>query len=107
MGPGEAELWGAGLRRGMASRLDPFIDGRILDVSHRAFVADPLGTVRRIYEHFDLPYTGAFHAAATCWVAQPTQRPGGRAHTAEEFGLDDDAIEAHFGAYRRRFADLL
>lgn len=107
MGRAWARLWGTGLRKAMAARLDPAVDDRVLDVGHRSFLEDPLGTVKHIYEHFGLPYTDEFDARARTWVETPSQHAGAHRYTAEEFGLDKDLLSEEFADYRDRFADLI
>jgi hypothetical protein len=100
------ELWGAGLQRGLAARLDPAVDARVFDVSHRSMLKDPLGTVRSVYDHFDLPFTADAESAMQRWLDHPSQHMSSVKFTLEEFGLDPEQVEAGFGAYRARFGHL-
>ena len=48
--------WSEALERGMHVRhADPAGARRFVDVRYQQLLADPIGTVRRIYTHFDLP----------------------------------------------------
>jgi len=98
------ELWGTGLQRGLAARRDPAIDGRVLDISHRAMLDDPLGTLRSVYDHFDLSYTDEFQDQARRWVEQPSQHTSSVRFTLADFDLDEETVDAGFGSYRTRFA---
>lgn len=100
------ELWGTGLQRGLAARLDPVVDARVFDVSHRAMLTDPLGTVRSVYDHFDLPFTADAERAMRQWLDHPSQHMSSVKFTLAEFGLDPDQVEAGFGDYRSRFGHL-
>jgi len=112
LGPGHAgrvetgkellALWGTGMQRCLADRSDPALDARIFDVSHRAMTTDPMGTIRSIYEHFDLPLTADAVAAMDRWISNPVQHRSSVKFTLEDFGLDPDQVEAGFGDYRTR-----
>lgn len=100
------ELWGTGMQRGLAARLDPAINARVFDVSHRAMAADPIGTVQSVYERFDLPYTPAAERAMQHWLHHPSQHISSIKFTLAEFGLDKEQVEEGFGDYRARFGHL-
>ncbi|MCC6382703.1 MAG: sulfotransferase [Dehalococcoidia bacterium] len=96
-------VWGAGMQRAMAARLDPALNARVFDVSHRAMIEDPLGTLRSVYDHFRLPFTAAAEAAARAWLANPAQHMSKVKFTLEEYGLTEAQVEDAFGPYAERF----
>lgn len=98
-----AELWGTGLQRALAARRDPLLDGRVLDLSHRDFLADPLGTLRCVYERFGWRFDGQVEARARAWIDAPAQHLSSVKFSLEDFGLDEAKVEAAFGLYRERF----
>ncbi len=100
------EVWGTGLQRGIASRQDPAVDSRVFDVSHKATAADPMGTVRSVYDHFDLPFTPAAEQAMRQWLEHPAQHMSSVKFTLADFGLEADQVEAGFGDYCARFGHL-
>jgi hypothetical protein len=100
------ELWGTGLQRALASRLDPAVDARVFDVSHRSMLNDPLSTIRSVYEHFDLPFTADTEQAMQRWLDNPSQHLSSVKFTLNDFGLDPEQVEAGFGEYRNRFGHL-
>ncbi len=102
------QVFGAHLERSTIARQDPNRDGRILDIAYRDTVQDPVGTVRRIYDHFALPFTEE-HALriAQHMKDQPKDKHGVHTYSAEEFGLDPEALKALAPAYRQRFELLL
>jgi hypothetical protein len=100
------DLWGTGLQRLMAARMDPAVDRRILDLSHRQMISDPLGTVRTVYERFDLPFDADVEERMQKWIAAPAQHMSPVKFKLDEFGLTPNLVEAAFGPYRERFADL-
>lgn len=73
---------------------------RFLDVQYRDLVADPVGTVRRVHEHFGLAWTPAVEAAVIAEDA--ASRSGSRAprhrYALEDFGLTADQVGAAFAA---------
>jgi hypothetical protein len=105
IGEEQVALWGTGMQRCLADRLDPVIDARVLDMSHHDVVKDPLGTQRRVYEHFGLDFTTDAEAAAAAWLEHPAQHQSSVRFTLDEFGLTEVDVELGFGPYRSRFAD--
>jgi hypothetical protein len=73
---------------------------RALDVHHRHFARDPLGTVRRIYEHFDWPWSAQAESAVRAWAEQNRRgQHGVHRYAAEEYGLGEALIEERFADY--------
>jgi len=56
IGRSQLELWARGNSRFHAAR-ERYPAEQFLDVDYRSFVADPLGTVERLYAGFSLPFT--------------------------------------------------
>src|SRR3546814_7076786 len=60
---GVFDMWSAAMKRATQARLErPDIEGRIIDLAHTDVVADPMGSIRRIYARFALPFSDE-HAA--------------------------------------------
>ena len=103
LGPVVMEFYARSLDRGLAAR-DKFDEARFVDVRHDDFVADPVGTVRRIYGHFDLELPAAARERS-----RPTRRriPQGKHGRHEyrlaEYGLDEERVRARFADYTARF----
>ncbi len=79
-------------------------DDRFLDVHHRDLVADPQGTIRRIYAWLDLELTP--EVAGTIFAWQERNRVGAQGvhrYTAEQFGLTTEQIRSDYGFYIRHF----
>jgi Sulfotransferase family len=108
VGRSVVELWGAALERATISRRNPRIDQAVIDVAYRDTVTDPVGTVRRIYDRFGLPFTRE-HADRIGRHMEETkpERRGEHRYTLEEYGLDRERLAASFPAYRSRFGELL
>jgi hypothetical protein len=108
VGRSAAKLWGGALERSTISRRDPRIDAAVLDIAYRDLVVDPAGTVRRIYERFDLPWSDDYGEVVEQRMHESAgEHQGQHRYTLEEFGLDEDELRDRFPAYRERFGDLL
>ena len=72
--------------------------GQFVDVDYRAFVQDPVGTTRGVYESFGLDWTPA--TAAAVEEIDRASRQGGRrpAHTysLDDYGLTEAEVRAAF-----------
>jgi len=86
-------------------RRDGVVDpARVHDVHYAAFMADPVGTVRGVYEHFGLPFDDAYgDKIAGHLAAKPKGRLGGHQHTWADLGLDLATERARFAAYQEFF----
>jgi hypothetical protein len=79
-------------------------EDRFFDVHHREFVADPMGTVRRVYDFLGLELRPEVERAMADWhAANRTGAHGVHHYTAEQFGLDEEQIRADYEFYIRRF----
>jgi hypothetical protein len=110
VGRGVFETWSEGLMRGLRARdARPDIEGRIIDLGHNEVVADPLGTVRRIYDRFGLSF-GEEHAERIGRFLKESasaNRLGKHKHSAEQFGIDADEVHERLREYYQRFGHLL
>jgi hypothetical protein len=103
VGREQLEAWTWGLRRTMAVR-DRLGPDRVVDVQYDDTVRDPVGTVRRVYEHFGLERSPQVDDGVRAYLADnPRDKHGTHRYTLEEFGLDRDEVDAAFAAYRERF----
>jgi hypothetical protein len=102
------ELFGAHLERGVTARTDKDVDSRIIDIAYSDTVTDPVGTVQRIYTHFDLPFSDEHAHRIEHHMAENQQgKHGVHKYSAEDFGLCPDELMQLMPTYRDRFADLL
>jgi hypothetical protein len=95
------ELLREALGRAVRSRetMDP---SRVFDVSYPSLVRDPIGTVRSIHRHFDLPFDGALEADMRSWMSK-NRSSGGAKYSLEQFGLERADIVRDFADYCRKF----
>jgi hypothetical protein len=107
VGRDQLELWSSGLDRFTAERArhDP---KRFHDVWYDDLVANPVGTVEAIYQHFGLPLSGAAADAMRILTAA-SPAGGGSAHryTLEAFGLTGEDVDERFGTYTEQALGLI
>lgn len=100
----QVQLWGTGLQRCLSARMDPALDARVLDISHREVVDAPMETLKRVYAHFDLAFTAEAEQGVRTWLQSPAQHKSSVRFTLEDFGLTAADVETAFGPYRERFS---
>lgn len=99
--------------RGVAHLLEKSMQARdegllapeqVVDVLYRDLVADPVASVRRVYQRFGLELSPAVAERMRAWVAaRPRGRHGEHRYRFEDTGLDLETERARFAAYRERF----
>jgi hypothetical protein len=78
--------------------------GALFDVYYDRLVADPIGTVRDIYDHYDLAWSDEFAERLNSYVQQnPIGKHGPHRYAPEDFGQTGEAISERFAAYIERF----
>lgn len=83
----------------------PDLASRIVDLQFDEIVSDPMGCVRRIYDHFDLPLGAEAESRMKAYVSDnPREKHGVHRYGLESFGLAPDEVDAAFADYRDRFA---
>lgn len=103
LGPEVSEHLRTGMVHAIAAR-ERIGQDRFCDVHHVQFVADPLGTIRRVYEFLGLELEPAVARAMREWHA--TNRSGSHGahrYTAEQFGLSTDQVRADYDFYIEHF----
>jgi hypothetical protein len=102
IGRSEADKWQRAVGRADAYRARH--RQQFHDVLHRDFHRDPMGTVRRIYERFELTLTDETEARMRRWVAeQPAEQKQGRRYSAHRYGLDEQGLRQQYAAYIERY----
>ena len=84
---------------------DPIIDDpRIHHVSYKDLLADPVGTLRRFYERYDIPFGPETEQAMRDYLANNrSDRYGKFRYSTDVIGADIEAMHAAFAPYRERF----
>jgi sulfotransferase family protein len=78
--------------------------GALFDVYYGRLVSDPIGTVRDIYDHYDLAWSEEFAERLNNYVQQnPRGKHGAHRYAPEDFGQTREAISERFAAYIERF----
>lgn len=97
--------WSLGMRRIIeASAPGEWPEGRIWHVHYRSLVADPLGTISALYQHFGLPLSTAAEAAISRRVA--SRQNGGYGHNVyrfEQYSIDPLFERQRHREYMARF----
>jgi hypothetical protein len=76
----------------------------IFDVYYDRLVADPIGTVRDIYDHYDLAWSEEFAERLNYYLQlNPNGKHGAHRYAPETFGQTGEAISERFAAYIERF----
>jgi hypothetical protein len=97
--------WDLALRRFLAFR-DRVGEARFFDVAFADLQADPIGTVRGLYEWLGEDLTPETATAMQEWwdgSQEDRHAGGGHRYTPEEFGLDADELHERFAYYSERF----
>jgi hypothetical protein len=99
-----AEQMKAAVDRLMANAL--LDDSRIMHLPFHELSADPVGTVRRVYQRRGLPWSSAYEQRLKGWLADPensVDRYGRYPYSYEPFGLSKQWIKDLFADYSKRF----
>ena len=79
-------------------------DHRFIDVDYRQLVSDPVAAVRGIYRDLGESVDAAFEASLMAHANEHRQHKHGRhSYTFEDFGLNRDALNERFSAYRNTY----
>ena len=101
IGRREAGMWAVALDRAEKVRADS--GNRFFDIEFRDFTGDQLGTVKRLYAHFDLTLSAATETAMRTWLdAHPRRTTAGPRYRPEDFGLTTEGLRRRFADYRAR-----
>jgi hypothetical protein len=103
----QSRFWLQALER--AEQLRQQLDSdRVFDLHVDEFQADQVGSVRRIYEHFDVPVTDEALAA---WTARATGNPrsghGRHSFRPDEYGITAELVQELAPTYLARYDALV
>ncbi len=94
------------MRRMVALADDPSfpLRSRLVHVQYRSLVADPVGTIARIYDAFGLELSREARAAMAAKVARvPNGGYGANRYRPEEFGIDPERERERASVNAERF----
>ena len=101
-----ADYWQAGMRRMVELADCPSfpLRSRLVHVQYRSLVADPVGTIARIYDAFGLELSREAKAAMAAKLARvPNGGYGANHYWPEEFGIDPERERERASVYVQRF----
>jgi sulfotransferase family protein len=82
---------------GVRKQSDP---SRFFDAHYSQLLQDPVGTVRKIYDHFDYRYNDEFESRMIQWLAEnPQGKHGLHRYSLEQFGLNPRIVRSRFATY--------
>ncbi len=98
----QLDVWSEAMTRGLAARAGR--EDQFHDVWFDDLLADPMGTVAAIYDHFDEPFSAAAERTMAAWQADnPPGKFGEHTYGKDDFGLTAGAIHERFADYVERF----
>jgi hypothetical protein len=78
--------------------------GVLFDVYYDRLIADPIGTVRDIYDHYGLAWSEEFAERLNYYLQNnPRGKHGAHLYAPEDFGQTGAAIAERFAPYIERF----
>jgi hypothetical protein len=76
----------------------------IYDIQYTHQLRDPIGEMRKLYAHFEEPFTNEAQTAMERLLAEkPKGKHGAHHYSLEEFGLTESEVRAHFRDYCERY----
>jgi LPS sulfotransferase NodH len=93
------------LRAGAASRAaHPEREAQFFDLAYPDLVADPFGSVKRLYQKLAIPFSPAFESRMRAFLAaNASDKHGVHKYTPATFGLDAAALERRYAFYTDRY----
>jgi hypothetical protein len=74
------------------------------DVHYNDLIADPIRTVRGIYDYFDFTFDGVIEDSMRSWLADnPKGKHGKHRYTLEQYGIDAVEVTKDFADYTALF----
>jgi hypothetical protein len=90
--------------RMMASRRDPAMDARVIDVDYYRLVAEPAVVMGEVYAAMNAEIPRRVRQAVAEWkAANPPGKRGKHAYALSEFGLDADEVAEEYASYMITF----
>jgi hypothetical protein len=99
----QLEVWAAGAERAMAVRA-AHDAAQFHDVFFQDFIADPIASVRTIYQRFGLTLTDEAESRMRAWQGgDPDGAHATPRRAADDLGMPPERIRERFASYLRRF----
>jgi hypothetical protein len=99
------ERWTDGIYRALRDRdAGCAPPARFFDVRYVDLTRDPIGTVRRIYTHYELPFMDVAEQRMRRFLADnPKDKHGKHRYSLADFGLERERESERYRVYRERF----
>ena len=95
--------WARALQRAMDFR-DADLGDRVIDVWFLDSVRDPIGTVRKVYEHLGRELSPIAEGKMQKWTEDNArEKRAAHEYKLEDYGLSEARIHEEFAAYRERY----
>jgi hypothetical protein len=91
-----------GARRMVEARKNPAVDRHFHDIDFQDLIDQPVATMQRLYERFDLPYSEATRSGLQHYAdheAKKTHGHGKHKHALADYGYEPAQIDAAFRPY--------
>ena len=96
-------LWAMGLERALAVRKSLRAE-QVVDVFHSDLNRDPVGSMKKIYGHFHIPFTRTVQKRMQVWLRDnPRSTFGSHSCKASELGMNPEMEKERFGFYLNRY----
>jgi len=103
IGRWQLDMWATLMERGLEQRR-AIPSERFFDLHFGEVASDPVGAVRRVYDHFGFDWDEEVERRMRAWHQEdPQGRYGAHRYRAERFGLSEDAMAERFARYREGF----
>lgn len=97
------EFWDTAMHRMIAFR-DAGNDDRFFDIHFAPFMADPIGSVAKLYDFLGEEFTPEAQSRMETWRRNtPKDKHGTHSYDPADFGLDPAELESRFAFYSARF----
>jgi hypothetical protein len=94
----QIELWAAGAEKALAVR-ESHDPAQFYDLHFADFMSDPIGSVKKIYAHFDQELSEAGERRLEDWQENHPQHKHGKHGYSDEIGFTREELWGRFGAY--------
>ncbi|GLY41989.1 sulfotransferase [Amycolatopsis sp. NBRC 101858] len=104
IGKSQLDLWARGADEFHAARAR-YDAAQFCDVRYEDFVADPIGTVSTVYDHFGLTFSDNARAAMTALHTESRsgERKPVHKYSLADFGLTSEEVDERFAGYLRAY----
>ncbi|MDT0576338.1 sulfotransferase [Croceicoccus sp. F390] len=81
---------------------------KVLDLAFRELIADPVGSVRQVYDHADIEFSSASQEAVSRWWREhPADKHGQHRYELADYGLTRQQVEEVYADYIGAYEDYL